>query len=78
MVINSFRNQLAPQMVPIVGTIAHVALSANVMRMATSMAALLFLLYLALVGLLISSIFALYNNDQIYSVFFITSVVTLF
>ena len=43
------------------------------MRMAAGAAALLFLLYSALVGLSLSSIFILYSNDQIYSVFFITS-----
>ena len=53
--------------------IVVVALSASVMRLSTGVAALLFLLYSALVGVTISSIFILYSDDQIYSVFFITS-----
>ena len=53
--------------------IVVVALSAKVMNMAPGAAALLFLFYAALVGLTLSSIFILYSNDQIYSVFFITS-----
>jgi FtsH-binding integral membrane protein len=53
--------------------IVVVALSASVMRMSTGLAALLFLFYSALVGVTISSIFILYSDDQIYSVFFITS-----
>lgn len=57
----------------ILQVIVVVAISANVMRMASGVAALLFLLYSALVGLSISSIFILYSDDQIYSVFFITS-----
>ena len=53
--------------------IVVVALGARVMSMSTGAAALLFLLYAALVGLTISSIFLLYSSQQIYSVFFITS-----
>lgn len=49
------------------------ALAARIMSMSTGAAALLFLLYAALVGLTISSIFLLYSSQQIYSVFFITS-----
>lgn len=48
-------------------------LSARVMSMSAGAAALLFLLYAALVGLTLSSIFLLYSQEQIYSVFFITS-----
>jgi FtsH-binding integral membrane protein len=48
-------------------------LSARVMNMPTGAAALLFLLYAALVGLSLSAIFLLYSKDQIYTVFFITS-----
>jgi FtsH-binding integral membrane protein len=48
-------------------------LSATVMRLAAGVAALLFLLYAALVGLSLSSIFVLYSKDQIFTVFFITS-----
>jgi FtsH-binding integral membrane protein len=43
------------------------------MSMSTGAAALMFLLYAALVGLSLSSIFLLYSQEQIYSVFFITS-----
>jgi len=57
----------------ILQVVVVVFLSANVMKMNTGMAAILFLLYSALVGLSISSIFILYSDDQIYSVFFITS-----
>jgi len=49
------------------------ALSARIMNMNPGGAALLFLLYAALVGVTISSIFLLYSEDQIYSVFFLTS-----
>jgi FtsH-binding integral membrane protein len=47
--------------------------SARVMPMSPGASALLFLLYAALVGLSLSSIFLLYSQEQIYSVFFITS-----
>ena len=50
-----------------------VVLSARVMSMSTGAGALLFLFYAALVGLSLSSIFLLYSQEQIYSVFFITS-----
>jgi FtsH-binding integral membrane protein len=53
--------------------IVVVFLSARVMTMSTGAATLLFLLYAALVGLSLSSIFLLYSQQQIYSVFFITS-----
>jgi FtsH-binding integral membrane protein len=48
-------------------------LAARVMSMSPGASALLFLLYSAVVGLTISSIFLLYSSQQIYSVFFITS-----
>jgi FtsH-binding integral membrane protein len=50
-----------------------VFLSARVMTMSPGASALLFLFYAALVGLSLSSIFLLYSQQQIYSVFFITS-----
>jgi len=50
-----------------------VALSARIMSMSTGVSALLFLFYAALVGLSLSSIFLLYSEQQIYSVFLITS-----
>ena len=53
--------------------IVVVFLSARVMTMSPGASALLFLLYAALVGLSLSSIFLLYSQQQIYSVFFITS-----
>ena len=53
--------------------IVVVVLSARIMSMSTGASALLFLLYAALVGLSLSSIFLLYSQEQIYSVFFITS-----
>jgi len=49
------------------------ALAARAMSMSTGAAAVLFLLYAALTGVTLSSIFLLYSNEQIYSVFFITS-----
>jgi len=48
-------------------------LSARIMSMSPGAGAFLFLLYAALVGLSLSSIFILYSQEQIYSVFFITS-----
>jgi FtsH-binding integral membrane protein len=48
-------------------------LSARIMSMSPGAGALLFLLYAALVGVSLSSIFILYSQQQIYSVFFITS-----
>ena len=57
----------------IIQIIVVAVLAARVMSMSTGAAALLFLLYAALVGLTISSIFLLYSSQQIYSVFFITS-----
>jgi FtsH-binding integral membrane protein len=53
--------------------IVVVVLSARIMTMSTGAAALLFLFYAALVGLSLSSIFLLYSQQQIYSVFFLTS-----
>ena len=48
-------------------------ISARVMNIPTGAGALLFLLYAALTGVAISSIFILYSDEQIYSVFFLTS-----
>ncbi len=48
-------------------------LAARVMSMSTGTATLLFLFYAALTGVTLSSIFLLYSQEQIYSVFFITS-----
>jgi hypothetical protein len=50
-----------------------VALSAKVMDMSPGAAALLFLIYAALTGLTISSIFLIYSSQQIASVFWITA-----
>ena len=50
-----------------------VAISASVMRMSAGAAGLLFLIYSALTGLTISSIFLVYTSEQISSVFWITS-----
>ena len=50
-----------------------VVLTARIMSMTPGARALLFLLYAALVGLSLSSIFLLYSQEQIYSVFFLTS-----
>ena len=50
-----------------------VALSASVARLNPGVAALLFLVYSALTGLTISSIFLIYSNEQISSVFWITA-----
>ena len=48
-------------------------ISVRVMKISTGAGALLFLLYAALTGVAISSIFILYSDEQIYSVFFLTS-----
>jgi len=48
-------------------------LSAAVMRMSPAMAGLLFILYAALTGLTLSSIFLVYTEEQIASVFWITA-----
>jgi len=53
--------------------IVVVALTARVMSMSSGGGAVLFLLYAALTGLTLSSIFLLYSTEQIYSVFFLTS-----
>jgi FtsH-binding integral membrane protein len=53
--------------------IVVVFLSARIMTMSPGASALLFLFYAALVGVSISSIFLLYSQQQIYSVFFLTS-----
>lgn len=50
-----------------------VALSASVMRMNPGAAALLFLVYAALTGLTLSTIFLVYSQAQISSVFWITA-----
>lgn len=50
-----------------------VALSAKVMDMSPGAAAFLFLIYAALTGLTISSIFLIYSSQQIASVFWITA-----
>ena len=50
-----------------------VALSASIMRLSTGVAALLFLFYAALTGLTISTIFLIYTQEQIASVFWITA-----
>ena len=54
-----------------------VILSARVMTMSPGAAALLFLLYAAITGLALTSIFLIYSNEQIYSVFLLTSGVFL-
>lgn len=50
-----------------------VALSAAALRLAPAMAGLLFILYAALTGLTISSIFLVYTQEQIASVFWISA-----
>lgn len=70
---NLFTNAWLGWGIFILQIIVVVALSARVMSMSTGASALLFLIYAALVGLSISSIFLLYSSQQIYSVFFITS-----
>lgn len=50
-----------------------IILSVRVMKLKPGVAALLFLLYSALTGLTISSIFLVYSNQQIASVFWITA-----
>ncbi len=57
----------------IVQVIVVIFLSARITKMSPVVSALLFLAYAALVGLSISSIFLLYSDSQLYSVFFITS-----
>lgn len=57
----------------IVQIIVVAVLAARIMSMSTGLATLLFLFYAALTGLTLSSIFLLYSQEQIYSVFFITS-----
>ena len=57
----------------IVQIIIVVALTGAVMRMSAAVAGLLFFLYAALTGLVISSIFLVYSNEQIASVFWITA-----
>ena len=53
--------------------IVVVALTARVMSMSSGGGIVLYLLYAALTGVTLSSIFILYDIDQIYSVFFLTS-----
>jgi FtsH-binding integral membrane protein len=50
-----------------------VALSTAVMRLSPAVAALLFLLYAALTGLVLSSLFLVYSEEQIASVFWVTA-----
>jgi hypothetical protein len=57
----------------IVQIIVVVALTGAAMRMSAAVAGLLFVLYAALTGLVISSIFLVYSNEQIASVFWITA-----
>jgi FtsH-binding integral membrane protein len=57
----------------IVQIIVVVALSAAAMRLSAGVAALLFLLYSALTGLTLSSIFLVYSQQDISSVFWITA-----
>lgn len=57
----------------IIQIIIVVALSAAVMRLNPGVAALIFLVYAALTGLTISTIFLVYTNEQIASVFWITA-----
>jgi len=54
-----------------------VVLSARVMTMSPGAAALLFLFYAAVTGLALTSIFLIYSDEQIYSVFLLTSGVFL-
>jgi FtsH-binding integral membrane protein len=54
-----------------------VILSARVMTMSPGAAALLFLLYAGITGLALTSIFLIYSDEQIYSVFLLTSGVFL-
>ena len=61
----------------IVQVIVVHAISVRVMKVSPGVAALLFLLYAALTGVVISSIFLLYSDAQIYTVFIITSVTFL-
>ncbi len=53
--------------------IVVVALSASVMRLSPGVAFLLFLFYAALVGVTISSIFLIYGQEQVYTVFWVTA-----
>lgn len=57
----------------ILQVIIVVALSAAVMRLSPAVAALLFLVYAALTGLVISSIFLVYSEEQIASVFWVSA-----
>jgi FtsH-binding integral membrane protein len=57
----------------IIQVIIVVALSAAVMRLSPGVAALLFLLYAALTGLVLSSIFLVYTEEQIASVFWVSA-----
>jgi FtsH-binding integral membrane protein len=79
-VTNSLRLQFALISSPmlsfalfILQIIIVVALSAAVMRLSPGVAALLFLLYAALTGLVISSIFLVYSEEQIASVFWVSA-----
>ena len=57
----------------IIQVIIVVALSAAVMRVSPGVAALLFLLYASLTGLVLSSIFLVYTEEQIASVFWVSA-----
>lgn len=57
----------------IIQIILVVVISARVMSLSPGAAALLFLLYAALTGVTLSSIFLIYSQQQIYSVFFLTA-----
>jgi len=61
----------------IIQIVMVVILSARVMTMSPGAAALLFLLYAAVTGLALTSIFLIYSDEQIYSVFLLTSGVFL-
>ena len=61
----------------IIQIVLVVVLSARVMTMSTGAAAFLFLLYAAVTGLALTSIFLIYSDEQIYSVFLLTSGVFL-
>ena len=61
----------------IIQIVLVVVLSARVMTMSTGAAALLFLFYAGVTGLALTSIFLIYSDEQIYSVFLLTSGVFL-
>ena len=71
--VRLFTNPLLGWGLLILQVVVVVVLSARIMSMSAGAGALLFLLYAALVGLSLSSVFLLYSQEQIYSVFFLTS-----